>query len=410
MERIAIALVLLPIAAHAAPQTKDAPNGYDLYLKAAKLITSATPTVDPIDDPEIVSNPKERAERYSLRRRRAWLRKNAAGFALFQKALRTPVKHPTIALNSTDDPTFSTYATLRQLAREKGIERNTRQMMGDWNGAMQSRLDIVQMGTDVGRGGVLISGLVAVAIQAIGRDAPWTGTRKLNLAQTRAAIARLQTIHSRRLREADILKEEKRYGLVMLQKQLRKPNWRDILDWDNETTPTERLQMVTFSPATVRRNYTRMMDVYIANARTPLRAKKAPLPTETDPFTKVVAPVYERSSLNFARNDAGNAVWLCALALHAYALETGKFPSKLDELVPRYLKAIPADPFGAGEKLRYRRTAQSYLLWSIGPDGKDDGGKPIGHRRDRRVTPRNSARLPFIDFESKGDFVAGRNR
>jgi hypothetical protein len=74
-----------------------------------------------------------------------------------------------------------------------------------------------------------------------------------------------------------------------------------------------------------------MMDVHIANARLPLLAKRAPLPKETDPYTKVIAPVYDRAHLNFARNDAGNAVWLCALALHAHKLETGTYPSKLDE-------------------------------------------------------------------------------
>jgi hypothetical protein len=384
------------------------PNGFDLFVEAEKLIVAAKPAVDSVNDTEVVNDPKIRAEKYSLANKQAWLRKNAAGFALFQKALRTPTRHPNQRFEAA--PTFPYYARLRQLARYKSIEVHAREMQGDWNGATQSRLDIVQMGNDTGRGGVLISGLVSIAIEAIGRDTPWPATEKLNLPQTRAALARLQNIYARRLLAADILQEEKYYGLTMLRAQMRDPKWRDITKWDEDATPADRLRALVVSPETVLQNYARTMDVHIANARLPLLAKKAPLPTPNDPFTKVLAPVFSHANLNFARNDAGNAVWLCALALRAYKLENGKYPANLDELAPHYLKEIPADPFGGGEKLRYRRTKDFYVLWSIGPDGKDDGGKPIGRRKGYKPTPGLPARLPSIDFEAKGDYVAGKNR
>jgi hypothetical protein len=58
-------------------------------------------------------------------------------------------------------------------------------------------------------------------------------------------------------------------------------------------------------------------------------------------------------------------------------------PTSLDELVPSYLKAIPLDPLN-GQPLRYRVTADAYTVYSVGPDGDDDGGMllqetPVGN-------------------------------
>jgi hypothetical protein len=40
------------------------------------------------------------------------------------------------------------------------------------------------------------------------------------------------------------------------------------------------------------------------------------------------------------------------------------------------LNAVLTDPFD-GQPLRYRNQGTGYVLYSIGPDLKDDGGKPM---------------------------------
>ena len=62
-----------------------------------------------------------------------------------------------------------------------------------------------------------------------------------------------------------------------------------------------------------------------------------------------------------------------SLALSAYRANFGAYPDALEPLRPKYLARLPKDPFGDGD-LCYRREADGYLLYSIGPDGKDDGG------------------------------------
>ncbi len=65
---------------------------------------------------------------------------------------------------------------------------------------------------------------------------------------------------------------------------------------------------------------------------------------------------------------------LLSLALAAHRAEKGEYPAALADLAPGYLKAVPEDLF-VGKPLVYRRTADGYLLYSVGPNMTDDGGE-----------------------------------
>ena len=45
------------------------------------------------------------------------------------------------------------------------------------------------------------------------------------------------------------------------------------------------------------------------------------------------------------------------------------------------LKAVPADPFGKGA-LRLTFVEEHAIVYSIGPDGRDDGGQPLARGTD----------------------------
>ena len=67
---------------------------------------------------------------------------------------------------------------------------------------------------------------------------------------------------------------------------------------------------------------------------------------------------------------------LAAIALKRFQLRHGQLPSTLEALVPELLPAVPYDYMSA-KPLVYRLKADgSYLLYSVGDDGKDDGGDP----------------------------------
>jgi hypothetical protein len=63
-----------------------------------------------------------------------------------------------------------------------------------------------------------------------------------------------------------------------------------------------------------------------------------------------------------------------AVAAERYRRAKGRWPERMDDLVPEYLDAVPLDPYGSGEALRYRRRPDGADLYSLLPDGVDHGG------------------------------------
>lgn len=57
------------------------------------------------------------------------------------------------------------------------------------------------------------------------------------------------------------------------------------------------------------------------------------------------------------------------LALRVFHQRTGRWPDRLEELVPGILPAVPRDPF-ATQPFRYERVGEGWRFWSVGPDGR----------------------------------------
>ena len=82
-----------------------------------------------------------------------------------------------------------------------------------------------------------------------------------------------------------------------------------------------------------------------------------------------VRPTWEVDLAGIARLRA----CVTALAVERYRLAKGKLPDGLGDLVGEYLESVPADPF-TGQMLKYKKLQQGYVVYSVGKDGKDDGG------------------------------------
>jgi hypothetical protein len=68
-------------------------------------------------------------------------------------------------------------------------------------------------------------------------------------------------------------------------------------------------------------------------------------------------------------------VTITLLAIHRYKLDKGRFPASLEELVEAgYLKEVPIDPY-SDRPIVYKPAEEDFILYSIGPDFKDDGGQ-----------------------------------
>jgi hypothetical protein len=78
-----------------------------------------------------------------------------------------------------------------------------------------------------------------------------------------------------------------------------------------------------------------------------------------------------------ARMETQRQMTLAAIALKRCALRTGGAPPSLEALVPDLLPEVPTDLMD-GRPLRYRRAedGKTFVLYSVGTDGQDNGGDP----------------------------------
>ncbi len=67
-----------------------------------------------------------------------------------------------------------------------------------------------------------------------------------------------------------------------------------------------------------------------------------------------------------------------ALAVKVYYYEHGTFPKSLEELGRVGLHST-ADPF-SGRQFRYKVTSNGFVVWSVGPDMDDDGGRKLDRK------------------------------
>lgn len=99
----------------------------------------------------------------------------------------------------------------------------------------------------------------------------------------------------------------------------------------------------------------------------------------------LLAPALDRA--RYAAHDvvSNRDATLAVIALELHRRRNGAFPDALDSLVPGFLPTLPLDN-ADGQPLRYRRQpnpqGDSYLLYALGTDLRDDGGTPATHPND----------------------------
>ena len=76
------------------------------------------------------------------------------------------------------------------------------------------------------------------------------------------------------------------------------------------------------------------------------------------------------------RTEDQRRLVVTAIALKRFQLEHGQWPETLAELSPEFLPSVPIDPYD-GKPLKYHSNPDgTFLLYSVGEDGVDDGGDP----------------------------------
>jgi hypothetical protein len=118
-------------------------------------------------------------------------------------------------------------------------------------------------------------------------------------------------------------------------------------------------------------------------ARREAATRRAPVPTRRGFFAALFASpqIYAGFAYNTETLDlAARRTMLSALAVERYRrAHLGAVPPSLDALVPAWLPWVPEDPYSAGQPIVYRVEPDSYVVYSVDSNRKDDGGELYGH-------------------------------
>jgi len=106
-------------------------------------------------------------------------------------------------------------------------------------------------------------------------------------------------------------------------------------------------------------------------------------PTPYNFLARLLVPALGGTSRKCAIIQSSVDLARVGVALERYRLANGNYPESLDPLSPKYIDAVPHDLIG-GAPLHYRREPDGrFLLYSIGWNEKDDGGKQVFQNKSK---------------------------
>ncbi|MBD3176857.1 MAG: hypothetical protein GF320_16885 [Armatimonadia bacterium] len=149
-----------------------------------------------------------------------------------------------------------------------------------------------------------------------------------------------------------------------LQAEAARRHWRQSWEW----TQDRYARYISSAEGT---DDSMSLDELIERTPTDLEARNDPIAEMLlfSSLDKLIRKLHEHEA------QVASLAVLCGLRL--YAMDHGEMPESLDALVPDYLPEMPLDPF-TGEPLIYHPPAEGLALYSVGPDGQDDGGQRRG--------------------------------
>jgi hypothetical protein len=359
------------------------PNGFDAAVAAAFRLRPPGPEFRSWDAVYRLSPAALEAEVAPNRRALAELR------ASFELEYRTPpVRDP--GQPQPHLPRLRHGARLlaaeSRLAREGGMSR----------AALDHALDAFELGVRVGTGGGVLHQITAAGCVWTAMGQAEAAIDGLTGEEAAHAERRLARMIARLPRDEDVLEAERGIALATARRVFRTaepmpaPSGVPTQGWFREAW--DATAHVFYPKSWSYDALDRYFDRLIEESRKPY-AQRRYVPPPGDPIGAGLAENFSGLGYNTLRLRTALMLFRLELALHAFHARHGIYPEKLDALEPVAERSARLDPY-SGEGFRYRPQKPAYLLYSVGPDLRDDGGMPI---QQRAFGP-----------SARGDLTAGR--
>ena len=167
--------------------------------------------------------------------------------------------------------------------------------------------------------------------------------------------------------------------------KFNEPAWRYSWSYTDELIALQAIQVLLGTTRSARSN-----DCFLPHMLDQQK-KLAELGLETNPDIESFGPTGELDARRLVSQSMGRSfqtlnrimtveaarrLTITGIALRRREIKHGNLPQELSALVPEFLSQVPRDPVD-GQPLRFKLTAtNTFVLYSIGKDGVDDGGNP----------------------------------
>lgn len=245
---------------------------------------------------------------------------NAESLRLLRSGLTRPCRMPVEAAVSNSKGLLNELSGMKRLAQLLAAEGRLGELDNEPAEAARSYLDAIRMGNEMSRGGMLINRLVGVACEAIGAQTLAKMIPKLSRSECRALQVDLEKVDAERVTWDEVVSSEKSFIWYHLKHQ--------------------------FNPILLVSSWWNM------------------------------SAAFKRAELRHKTVIAHERLLIVELALRSFQLDKGQIPRGSDELLTNYLAKVPRDPFSNGPVIYRVLPGNVSLVYSVGPDGQDDGGKP----------------------------------
>ncbi len=352
----------------------------------------------------------------------AWLKTNEKPLAVVIEASKRPQYFYPLVPKKRESGLMAVLVPhvqeCRVLANALVARAMLRASEGRWDDAWQDLLACHRLSRLIGRGGTVIEGLVAVAIDIFATHGDLAFLeRVLDAKRVTACLGDLQQLPpmppiadqvdiTERFAFLDTVMKFDRYGVGYLERLAGTGGERFSLSnvyanvfWSNidlDAALREGNGWYDRVAAALRekdRAVRAKQLVVISEQLDMLRPKKAKTQGKYlgTMLTQVLFPSVGKLQNNADRREQHHRNLLVTFALAIHHREHGRYPATLAELAPKYLAEVPLDLF-TGKPLVYLPSEKGYLLYSLGPNGQDDGGRA---RDDNPAADDLSVRMPL---------------
>ena len=277
----------------------------------------------------------------------------------------------------------------------------------DYRGAMRSYVTGMRIGHHASQGFTIIEGLVGVACWSLGDRAVRDMVLRHDIPKDDLAAIFDEW---RKLKACTPTMErgfegERLFGPSIVDELVSSPTCliRNVNGWANfealagPVRPKSgwgrleaRVGRVFLPDRTIKRHMAAYYDAWVESARVPYYDERVQNFDEEEQITSIprwdvlsraLLPSLSRARVLGAHCRTDTRATTLALALRLHARQNrGKYPAGLADLCVEVDADDLIDPFAGGE-FGYARTSGAWTLYSVGPDGNDDGGRP-GDRWD----------------------------